>query len=685
MTRRLAPTLLTCALAGLLPAAEGPVAEVVVPDLGRTLDRIEQGVWGKTWNDAALAPWRAQAATAAAKAAAQAGFDPIAALRALKDGRAVLHRFAMTDGTPDAAFQAQARLGELTGAVWTAFRKTVPRSAAAAQVPGAVEAVTFQESADIPLTIARFADAIVLGAPAAALAPGAVPATPADLSLVCDQTRLQAMILAVQAEDDPAIAKAGEDLLKAHPELFGQLTWTITAVPEGFHERITAGANPAAMPVDRAILDRLPANTLAVLAAGIDGGKAWEIYGPYLLDVIIATMNRSGSLDDGTTPEALVSQADAFLQMQGLDVGVKDLAAGMRGTVVMAVTPSMPFPAVTLAVPRSPALDKVVAWALGQAGLELPAEGSPLPISLPNVPVAPTLIADKGHWVISTDGMVANGWAAGQSGGFATGKAGAEALKRAPADAAIIGASDTPAVLRTIGGFLAMAPIQDRKQKQVLMAAVNRLAANAATGWVWSRSGTDRSELELRGVAGSVVVPAILAAVAIPNLLESRATANRVAAATSLRSGMFPAQIQFQAGAYRDRDGDGRGEYGLIGHLAGDMDAEHGPKQELALLHQGFRGIDPVRVGYRFRVYVPTGAEAGSADPAEVNAVTDPAVIDLQESHFLAYAWPEDGEGDCFALGPNGQVYSAPFAEVGEPAWNSLLGGQAWGAEPDES
>lgn len=58
-----------------------------------------------------------------------------------------------------------------------------------------------------------------------------------------------------------------------------------------------------------------------------------------------------------------------------------------------------------------------------------------------------------------------------------------------------------------------------------------------------------------------IAIIAIIAAIAIPNLLESRVTANESAAAASLKSGLFPAQVQFQGGDYIDIDGNGRGCY----------------------------------------------------------------------------------------------------------------------------
>ena len=66
-----------------------------------------------------------------------------------------------------------------------------------------------------------------------------------------------------------------------------------------------------------------------------------------------------------------------------------------------------------------------------------------------------------------------------------------------------------------------------------------------------------------------IAIIAIIAAIAIPNLLESRVTANEAAAGASLKSGVFPAQVQFQAGGYQDSDVDNVGEYGVIAALCG--------------------------------------------------------------------------------------------------------------------
>ena len=66
-----------------------------------------------------------------------------------------------------------------------------------------------------------------------------------------------------------------------------------------------------------------------------------------------------------------------------------------------------------------------------------------------------------------------------------------------------------------------------------------------------------------------IAIIAIIAAIAIPNLLESRVTANEAAASTGLKSGIFPGQVQFQGGGYLDLDADNVGEYGTVGMLTG--------------------------------------------------------------------------------------------------------------------
>lgn len=66
-----------------------------------------------------------------------------------------------------------------------------------------------------------------------------------------------------------------------------------------------------------------------------------------------------------------------------------------------------------------------------------------------------------------------------------------------------------------------------------------------------------------------VTIIAVISSIAIPNLLESRITANEAAASASLKSGIFPGEVQYQSGGNQDLDADNIGEYVPLRVLAG--------------------------------------------------------------------------------------------------------------------
>lgn len=147
---------------------------------------------------------------------------------------------------------------------------------------------------------------------------------------------------------------------------------------------------------------------------------------------------------------------------------------------------------------------------------------------------------------------------------------------------------------------------------------------------------------------------AALASIAVLSVAGAAEEANESAAFTTLRSAIFPAQIQFQGGAYRDADGDGRGEYSPdLRELAGG--AIPGLQATLSLLPAEFNAERPVVNGYAY------------------------ATHDLGESGFVAYAWPaKPGEGGSLVLAimANGVVWRRPvLVGAAEPAAWDLWGG----------
>jgi prepilin-type N-terminal cleavage/methylation domain-containing protein len=141
-----------------------------------------------------------------------------------------------------------------------------------------------------------------------------------------------------------------------------------------------------------------------------------------------------------------------------------------------------------------------------------------------------------------------------------------------------------------------------------------------------------------------VAIIAIIAAIAVPNLLSSRLSANETAAIATLRN-VASAQAQFQAFAKADTDNDGMGEYGVFKELSGAMDVRgSGAVGRLSppVLSAGFRRPDANgevdRSGYRFKIFLPaTGG--GSVTP---DADDDFSGVDtgLAENTWCCYAWP---------------------------------------------
>lgn len=142
-----------------------------------------------------------------------------------------------------------------------------------------------------------------------------------------------------------------------------------------------------------------------------------------------------------------------------------------------------------------------------------------------------------------------------------------------------------------------------------------------------------------------IAIIAIIAAIAIPNLLESRVTSQETAAGTALRSGVLPAQVQFQSGGYVDGDGDGIGSF-AVGTTAYDILTGTTTVNgiTLTLLPPTYRGSAPTLSGYTFQ-----------------NPVTGNSTIDQSESTWAVAAFPVDINNGRrrFACNQAGRVFSS--------------------------
>ncbi len=144
------------------------------------------------------------------------------------------------------------------------------------------------------------------------------------------------------------------------------------------------------------------------------------------------------------------------------------------------------------------------------------------------------------------------------------------------------------------------------------------------------------------GSAQFVAIP-IIAAIAIPGLLESRRNANTMSAIGTLKS-MATSQAVFLNDAVVDQDKDGSGEYGFLQELSGHSilrgrDIKASPSYLSTVFVPNEQGIC-MKGGYCYKLFMP--AEDGYIGESYPLPDQKPSqkVIDLQESKYIIYAWP---------------------------------------------
>ncbi|MBA3938610.1 MAG: hypothetical protein H0X38_14240, partial [Planctomycetes bacterium] len=578
-------------------------------------------------------------------------------------------RVDASGAVPQPAVFAQADFGAMAAQVAAAaMNADKDQGAVPITIPGAAEAV--QNVADASL-IARVGQLLLLGAhlAPAELIPVKPPVSDADVQASISGARYFEIIKQMASKTPGFDAKN----LDAFAGYIGDMDYQLRIVPEGVLERFTSTTvGPGTKPVDRALLARLPANALLVLGFGTDGKTYWKQLRTPLLTAF--------AKQAGTTADELEAKVDQQFAGMGLTCTLAQLVEGYTGTTLFAVTPSAPFPAVTLALPRSPALDQVIGLLLDKLQTAAPAEGTATLLPIPNVPVPVQIGLDKTTWLITSDPQLAPGFTTGKPGGWADGPTGSLALSKATPDSVVVGGSDTGNVLRMLTQFagIGLASRQDLspQQRQAILQGLAKAASLAAPGYVVAGTKDGHTVVEDRGLFGMGPI----AALGLIGSLAQGGGGHEKAALAALK-GIVPAELSFQAGAYVDQDGNGSGEFGLLSELGGARATANAPQGTLSLVNETLAAGEAG--GYSFTVFLPDGAGAalGEPDGADPRPAAKPAAKE-QEQHFVAYAWPTNGaKGQMLAVTEAGTVYAAP--STGEaPNWNALFGGQGWGSAP---
>ena len=140
-----------------------------------------------------------------------------------------------------------------------------------------------------------------------------------------------------------------------------------------------------------------------------------------------------------------------------------------------------------------------------------------------------------------------------------------------------------------------------------------------------------------------IAIIAIIAAIAIPNLLAARLSANETAAIATLRN-ILSAQAQFQQSAKADEDSDGTGEYGGFIELSGADKGRMAAVLVPPVLSGAFRVLNGAgevsRSGYFFTMFLPDINGAPIQEPNTGYAGGTGQDADLAETTWCCYAWP---------------------------------------------
>ncbi len=194
-----------------------------------------------------------------------------------------------------------------------------------------------------------------------------------------------------------------------------------------------------------------------------------------------------------------------------------------------------------------------------------------------------------------------------------------------------------------------------------------------------------------------VAIIAIIAAIAIPNLLSARLNANETAAISTLRN-ISSAQAQFQATGKADVDGDGAGEFGYFRELSGGVAVRTaasgantgGSTLNPPVLSGAFRTLNSsaqvTRSGYLFEMYLPdvAGGVQGE-EPTSTTAVhtsSSNLSADMAETTWACYSWPANyatSGNRTFFVNQAGDIVSKDHSAITGPGGMYGSGGGAAG------
>ena len=449
-----------------------PMAEIVIPDIKRLTERFNDSIYGRAWNNPnnerfkTLFSERFNAEMEKAKQ--RDGIDYLSILSSLE--RAGLQLTELDAKSPDMSlFQAHVSFTD-NGAI-ELMQMPILNNAPMIDVEDADESFM---SEDGNITLTRFGNTIVFADPDSIHVPAQPVGIESDLEINISVKRLIGAFIDLayeQARNQPPVKK--EDI-KSFLSQYDQLTHKATLKTGGIFETIDfIGPEKAGVqPVDLEILKRIPDNALMAAAVGIKGRELWSDHIRVFLD-LAAQANPNESADD------MIQNINNALSFFGVEIGISSIFDGLDGTFFMCVTPSVPFPAVSIGIPRSKELDQLInAILVSQLNIIRPPEGGIETIPLrPGVPPL-QLGFGKDYWILSSDRVLTQKWLAGQTSGWDQSESAKAALEIAEHDPFLVAGMNSKQVLNIANSLLGLAALGARGADQENIRSITALVQN---------------------------------------------------------------------------------------------------------------------------------------------------------------------------------------------------------------
>lgn len=158
-----------------------------------------------------------------------------------------------------------------------------------------------------------------------------------------------------------------------------------------------------------------------------------------------------------------------------------------------------------------------------------------------------------------------------------------------------------------------------------------------------------------------ISIIAILASIAVPNYIHSRATANEAAVVGTMKA-IATAQMRFKSMGSVDLDNNASHEYGTFGELSGGAIVRGTASEYIkpALLSASFGNVDAAgrvaKHGYFFALYLPDASGNGLAETAANLGNVNPT---LAENYWSCLAWPQSARNSgrvTFFINQQGEI-----------------------------